>query len=79
MSVSLQGVKLCPLKPNAQLAQRRQDLALGDGGAGMTRENVRQKATGVLSVNFFPSGFNELSPVSRTFRMDSFASFGCWV
>lgn len=30
-----------------------EDMALTDGGAGITCENVRQKATGALSVAFF--------------------------
>lgn len=79
MSISLQGIKLCPLKQSAWLAQRRQDTALSDGGAGIACKNVRQKATGALSVGFFSAGFNELGPVSRTCIMDSFSSFGCWV
>lgn len=54
-------------------------MALSGGGAGITCENVRQKATGALRVDCFPAGFNELSPVFRTFIMDSFSSFGCWV
>lgn len=53
MSVSLQETKLEPLKQSAQLAQRRQDTALSDGGGGIAHENVRQKATAALSVGFF--------------------------
>lgn len=55
-----------PTETKCTARMGEQDMALSDGGAGITCENVRQKATGALSVEFFPAGFNGSNPVSRT-------------